>query len=173
MIKKILISGFGGQGVMMMGQMLAYLGNEKGLNTLYFPSYGPETRGGTANCSVTISSEYINSPIFKHMDILIALNQPSFDKFFVRVDNNGIILYNSNLVEKINTENSYGIPINEESLKLGNSKVSNMIMMGALIKKTGLFTFDEVAVVLKKFLGESKAHLYDVNIQAIKLGMSL
>lgn len=172
MTKKILISGFGGQGVMMMGQMLAYLGNEKNLNTLYFPSYGPETRGGTANCSVTISSEYINSPIFKNMDILIALNQPSLDKFIDRVDNNGIILYNSNLVSKVDLPNSYGIPINEESLKLGNSKVSNMIMMGVLLKKTNLFSFEEVAVILKKFLGESKAHLYGINIEAIKLGMN-
>src|SRR5690606_901689 len=97
--ERITIAGFGGQGVMLIGQILAYAGNEIGKNTLWFPSYGPETRGGTANCAVTISDEAINSPVFSKANTLIAMNLPSLDKFYLKVLDNGNIIFNSSLIK--------------------------------------------------------------------------
>lgn len=170
MYKKIIVAGFGGQGVMMIGQMLAQLANYKGYETLYFPSYGPETRGGTANCTVIISDKYINSPVFEKADILIILNKPSLDKFVNKLEKDGILLYNSSLIGE--NKNGIGVPINELSISLNNPKVANMVMFGALIELTHLFTLEETKIILSEYLGESKKHLLDINKDALKLGIN-
>lgn len=171
--ERITIAGFGGQGVMMIGQMLAYAGNEAGLNSLWYPSYGPETRGGTANCAVIISSEYINSPVFSKANALIAMNKPSLDRFYQKVQHDGIIIYNSSLITeeiKIDNVKVYGIPANDIALQIGNNKVANTVMLGAYLELTNLFTEELIEKVLKIFLGEGKAALVGVNIEAINAG---
>lgn len=167
------VAGFGGQGVMMFGQVLAYSATYDGINALWFPSYGPETRGGTANCSVIVSNKQINSPTFKFADQLVVFNLPSLEKFRKNVVKDGIILYNSSLIhEDIKEEGRIvvGVPINDIANELGNDKVANMVMMGAFLSLTNMFSDATIESIIKKFLGEKKAHLLDVNMQAIQKG---
>ncbi|HOH18206.1 MAG TPA: 2-oxoacid:acceptor oxidoreductase family protein [Bacilli bacterium] len=171
--KRITIAGFGGQGVMMIGQMLAYAGNEADLNSLWFPSYGPETRGGTANCSVTLSPTLINSPVFSKADTLIIMNKPSLTKFWDKIIVNGTLLYNSSLITEPVVRNDcqvYGIPVVDLALELGNVKVANMIILGAYLYLNPDFNDEIIKKVLEKILGEDKQHLVDINIKAIQLG---
>lgn len=171
--KNVKVAGFGGQGVMLFGKVLAYSATKDGINGLWFPSYGPETRGGTANCSVIVSEETINSPVFKNANHLIVFNLPSLDKFKDKVSENGLILYNSSLIdEKVSVDGRLcvGVPINDIAIKLENSKVANMVMMGAYLELTKLFTDETILAIVKKLLGERKEHLLDVNIKAIEAG---
>lgn len=173
MLRKITVAGFGGQGVMLLGQTLAHAGNEQGLNTLWFPSYGPETRGGTANCSITISSEYINSPTFSKATTLIILNPPSMDKFKDRLVDGGVILYNSNMFfEDVKKENAtiYPIPANDIALELGNIRTSNMVMLGGYLAIYDEIKKETIFASLKEMLGERRKHLIPVNIKAIEAG---
>lgn len=171
--KNIKVAGFGGQGVMMFGQILAYSATKDNINGLWFPSYGPETRGGTANCSVIVSEATINSPVFKNADHLVVFNLPSLDKFKDHVANKGLVLYNSSLIEndvEVNGALSVGVPINDIATELGNIKVANMVMMGAYLELTHLFSDETIEAIIKKFLGERKAHLLDINKAAINAG---
>ncbi len=167
------VAGFGGQGVMMFGQILAYSATKDGINGLWFPSYGPETRGGTANCSVIVSEETINSPVFKNANHCIIFNLPSLDKFRSNVETNGLILYNSSLIEeKVNEPNltCVGVPINDIAIELGNAKVANMVMMGAYLELTHLFSDKTILAIIEKILGEKKADLVEINVKAIEAG---
>ncbi|MGI6359932.1 MAG: 2-oxoacid:acceptor oxidoreductase family protein [Acholeplasmatales bacterium] len=174
MLRKITVAGFGGQGVMLLGQILAHAGNEAGLNTLWYPSYGPETRGGTANCAVTISSEQINSPTFSKATTLIIFNPPSMDKFKDRLVDDGVILYNSNMIfEKVEKKKAkiYPIPANDIAVSLGNVRVANMVMLGAYIalyseipKKTILYSLEEL-------IGKRAPKLVELNIKAVLAGI--
>lgn len=171
--EKIIIAGFGGQGVMLMGQLLAYAANDKELNTLWFPSYGPETRGGTANCSVTISDTPVNSPVISKADSIIVMNAPSLDKFEKVVKPGGRIFINSSLAErKVERDDIevYYVPVNDMAVSLGNGKVANMVMLGAYNQVTGLFKKEEILKILKKSFGEEKAHLIEINDQAFEAG---
>lgn len=170
--QKITIAGFGGQGVMLIGQILAYAGANANINSLWFPSYGPETRGGTANCAVILSPNYINSPIFSKADVVMAFNKPSLVKFKERVDSNGVVLYNSSLIDEDIEINSkyYAIPINDIASDVGNPRVANMVMMGAYLEITNYFTDKEILKALEKIFGEDKKHLLDINSKAILAG---
>lgn len=171
--ERVTIAGFGGQGVMLIGQILAYAGNEAGKKTLWYPSYGPETRGGTANCAVTISDDDINSPVFSKANTVIAMNLPSLEKFYTKVLDDGCIIYNSSLIkdkELTTKAKVYKIPANEIALELGNSKVANMVILGAYLEITKLFNDDIILNVLKKLLGAEKEHLLDINKKALKVG---
>lgn len=171
--ERITIAGFGGQGVMLLGQILAYAGNEEKLHTLWYPSYGPETRGGTANCAVTISAEPINSPVFAKASTLIAMNLPSLEKFYTKVTDDGIIMYNSSLIKIDDLKSKakvYKVPANEIALRLNNPKVANMVMLGAYLQITNIFNDEVIIKVLKKMLGESKQDLLEVNKEALKFG---
>lgn len=171
--KNIKVAGFGGQGVMMFGQILAYSATKDNINGLWFPSYGPETRGGTANCSVIVSDKQINSPVFKNADHLVAFNLPSLEKFQEHISKNGLVLYNSSLIDgKVNLKDALavGVPINDIATELGNEKVANMVMMGAYLELTHLFGDETIEAIIKKFLGERKAHLLDVNKKALEAG---
>lgn len=173
MTKQIIVAGFGGQGVMFLGQMLAFLGTEKGQNSLWYPSYGPETRGGTANCSITVSNAVINSPVFSEADTLIILNKPSLDKFEDKIKNNGDILINSSLITdevKKDNANVYPLPINELAQELGNPQAANMIMLGAYLELNQEFPKELVEKVLKDRLGQRRMSFFDINMKAISTG---
>lgn len=173
--RQITIAGFGGQGVMLLGQMFAQLANKTGQNTLWYPSYGPETRGGTANCAVTMSNVEINSPVFSQANTVIALNKPSLDKFINRIYDGGQLLYNSSLVKEEVIKDDvevYPIPANDIAMKLGNLRVANMVMLGAYLQLNKSFSLEIVYEVLTEILGERrKAHL-EINQQAITEGMN-
>ena len=173
MTERMIIAGFGGQGVMLMGQLLAYAATDKGLETLWFPSYGPETRGGTANCQVIISDEEIYSPVFSECETLIAMNGPSLDKFESKVVPNGTIFINSDLVSRKVERTDVKVievPVNKIAIDLGVSKVANMVMLGTYLKEANVFADKDIVKVLKKMFGEGKAHLIEVNEKAIAEG---
>jgi 2-oxoglutarate ferredoxin oxidoreductase subunit gamma len=171
--EKVIVAGFGGQGVMLMGQILSYCATNKEINTLWFPSYGPETRGGTANCSVTISDNYVNSPVISTPDSIIIMNKPSLNKFMPKLKKGGLCFVNSSLVKGLAYRDDIEVievPINDLALQIGNLKVANMVMLGAYLAKTKLFTNDEVINVMKhKFTG-SKADLIEINRVALETG---
>lgn len=167
------VAGFGGQGVMMFGQILAYSATKDELSGLWFPSYGPETRGGTANCSVIVSDTKINSPVFENSDHLVAFNGPSLEKFRNNVEKGGFILYNASIIkDKVEACETLclGVPINDIALTLGNPKVANLVMMGSYLELTHMFEMDTIEYVVRKILGERKAHLVEINLKAIEAG---
>lgn len=171
--EKVICAGFGGQGVMLLGQLMAYAANEKGLNTLWYPSYGPETRGGTTNCSITISEKPVNSPVISKADTIIVLNKPSLDKFEGKVKPGGRLFINSSLIDAKATRTdieAFYIPANEIAGKIGNFKVANMVMLGAYLAKTKLFKNDLIIKLLAKTFGEQKAHLVLLNQEALTAG---
>ncbi len=171
--EKVIIAGFGGQGVMLMGQLLSYTATAKELNTLWFPSYGPETRGGTANCSVTISETDVNSPVISTPDSIIIMNKPSLDKFQPKLRKDGHLFLNTSLVKDVklrNDLNIYKIPANDIAMELGNLKVANMVMLGAYLEVTKVFDPESVLEVLKKKFTGSKATLIEINKKALEAG---
>lgn len=140
MIEQVIMAGFGGQGVMSMGQLLAYSGMLEGKNVSWLPSYGPEMRGGTANCNVIVSDDEIGSPIVTEATAVIAMNLPSLDKFEHSVMPGGTLIINSSLIERKCSRTDidvFYIPANEIADELGNNRVANMVMLGAYLKKLG------------------------------------
>ena len=175
-IERVIIAGFGGQGVMLIGQILSYAATNEGVNTVWIPSYGPETRGGTANCSVTISKEMIDSPIVVEPDTVLALNLPSLEKFEPKLKKNGTLIVNVSAIKSYTYRDDIRvikIDANTEALKLGNTKVMNMIMLGAYIEATGTFKEDAITAIFKKMFTGDKAKLIDLNKEALALGMKL
>jgi len=171
--EKVIIAGFGGQGVMLMGQLLSYAATKKEINTLWFPSYGPETRGGTANCSVTISESTVNSPVISTPDSIIIMNKPSLDKFQPKLKKGGNLFLNTTLVKDVKVRddiNVYGINANTIAKDLGNVKVANMVVLGAYLAVTKVFTEDEVLEILKQKFTGRKAKLIDINKAALEAG---
>lgn len=176
MILEAIFAGFGGQGVMLMGQMLAYAGMYESKNVSWFPSYGPEMRGGTANCSVVVSDDPIGSPVVSEPDILVAMNRPSMEKFEKSIKPGGILFYNSSLIDvKPNRTDIKVVPIpaNDIASEIGNTKVANMVVIGAVIKSTNIVKFDTVMMVLKKTFTGKKENLVLINKAALEKGMAL
>ena len=177
MILESIFAGFGGQGVMLMGQLLAYSGMYEGKNVTYFPSYGPEMRGGTANCSVIVSDEPVGSPVISDLGILVAMNRPSLEKFEAALKPGGILFYNSSLIAvkpKRTDIKAHAISANEIAIELGNIRVANMVIMGAILKATGVVSLDTVMKVLtEKVLTGKKKDLVGVNRAALEKGMEL
>jgi 2-oxoglutarate ferredoxin oxidoreductase subunit gamma len=173
MLERIIISGFGGQGVMLMGRLLAYAGMIEGKKVAWMPSYGPEMRGGTANCTVLISTEEIGSPIVSHPKILIAMNQPSLDKFEENVNDDGLIIVNSSLVErKLKRTNiaKLRIPADDIAYKLGNSRVANMVALGAYVEKSRVVKLESIFKSLEKALAGKSPKIIELNKIALKQG---
>jgi len=173
MNKTIRIAGFGGQGVMLMGQLLAATASNENLNSVWVPTYGPETRGGTANCLVTISDEAIYSPVFSKADCLIALNEPSLNKFGDLVHDGGLVIYNNSLIKKQPEHEKItylGVDANNLASSLGDLKVMNMVILGAFLEISKLFANPIVMKTLGQFFGEKKQHLLDINEKALNLG---
>jgi 2-oxoglutarate ferredoxin oxidoreductase subunit gamma len=172
-VNNIRIAGFGGQGVMMFGQLLAFAATNENLYGLWYPSYGPETRGGTANCSVIVSHKPINSPVFQKATQLVVFNEPSLKKFIDKILPKGLLLYNSSLIAEkpiLESVRIVGVPINELALTVGSSQVANMVMLGAYLALTDLFPEASILKALAQFLGEKKAHLLDINKNALAAG---
>ncbi|MBI1938588.1 MAG: 2-oxoacid:acceptor oxidoreductase family protein [Ignavibacteriales bacterium] len=176
MTEEIIIAGFGGQGVLSLGQILCYGGVMEDKEVSWMPSYGPEMRGGTANCIAIISDTKISSPILTKFDTVIALNQPSLDKFEHAVKPGGLLIYEASTIMKPPVRTDIDIvPIEaaNEAAKLSNTKVMNMIILGALLKKKPVITFESALEGLKKVLPERYHHLIPLNKQAIEKGMEL
>ena len=171
MEEMLIIAGFGGQGVQLIGKMLVEAGMEEGKEVSFLPSYGAEMRGGTSNCNVIISDEPVCSPIVNEATCVMALNRPSLDKFEGAVIPGKTLLINSSLVdrkaERTDIEAIY-VPANDIANELGNSKVANMVMLGAYIEVAHAVTVDTVMDNLKLMFGERKAHLLPINRQAIE-----
>lgn len=176
MSKEIIMAGFGGQGVMLMGQILTYAGMLEDKNVSWMPSYGPEMRGGTANCTVIISDEQVGSPLVTHPSILIAMNLPSLDKFEPLVKSGGVIIYNSSLIErKVERDDVTVLPIpaNEAATELGSARIANMVMLGALLAQEELVSMESILNALRKALPEHRHNLLPLNEQALAKGGEL
>lgn len=174
MTEEILIAGFGGQGVLSMGKILAYAGIMNGKEVSWIPSYGPEMRGGTANVTVILSDERINSPVLTKFDTVIVLNQQSMDKFESAVKPGGSLLYDPNGITVFPTRKDINIcSINATCLAVesGNPKVFNMIVMGAYIKMKPVVDAESVRLALQKSLPERHHSLIPLNMQALDKGM--
>lgn len=175
MTTEIVLAGFGGQGVLFAGKILAYCGLMDNKELSWLPSYGPEMRGGTANCSVCISDKPIGSPLVLTPDILIAMNQPSFDKFVDAVKPDGKIFVDSTLIdskcERSDVE-CYYIPSSQLAEDNNLKGGSNIILLGKLIKETNIFTLDTMKKAIEKVVPPAKAHLIENNFKAIEIGMN-
>lgn len=176
MKEEIIISGFGGQGVLSMGKILAYAGLMDDLEVTWMPAYGPEQRGGTANVTVIISDEPISSPVLDKYDTAVILNQQSLDKFESKVKPGGTLIYDPYGIHHAPTRTDIMVlPINatEAAFELGNLKTYNMILLGALLSARNLLSTDAVVRGLRKTLPERHHHLIPLNEQAIAKGRSL
>ena len=172
----MIIAGFGGQGVLSMGKILAYSGIMQDKEVSWMPSYGPEMRGGTANVTVILSDERISSPILTQFDTAIILNQQSMDKFESRVKPGGLLIYDGNGITRHPQRKDIGIyrvDANEEAGKLGLKKVFNMVVLGGYLKVKPIVEMANVIKGLKKSLPERYHHLLFDNEKAIKRGMEI
>ena len=176
MKQEIIIAGFGGQGVLSMGKILAYSGLMEGKEISWMPSYGPEQRGGTANVTVILSDERISSPILNEYDIAIILNQPSMDKFEPKIKTGGILIYDSYGINKPIQRKDiqvYRVDAMEASNEMNNSKAFNMIVLGGLLKVCPMVKLENVMLGLKKSLPERHHKLLPMNEAAILKGMEI
>jgi len=174
MMKEILIAGFGGQGIMLMGQLIAYGAIYDGLEVSFFPSYGPEMRGGTANCTVVLSDERIGSPIRNRFTLLMAMNQASLDKFEERVRSGGVVAYNESLISDPPKRSDVGvlpIPANRIASDIGNLQTANMAAVGGLIPTLEI-SFEALSKGLFRVLPEYRHTLIPINEEAIRRGMA-
>ena len=170
---KILIAGFGGQGILFAGKALAFTGLKADKEVSWLPSYGPEMRGGTANCSVTISDTPIGSPIVDKPDVLVAMNLPSLEKYYNETEKDGFVIYDSSLINKTETRKdivTVGIPATKLASDNGLNGLANMIIMGKVIKETNVLTLEQVKNSLKEMVPAKKADMLVNNIKAIELG---
>ena len=170
---QILIAGFGGQGVLFAGKFLAYKGLVQNKNVSWLPSYGPEMRGGTANCSVIISDMPVGSPIIEKPDILVAMNLPSLQKFVDAVAPGGKIIIDSTLIDiKVEREDVevFYIPATQMAKDAGFSTLANIILAGKVLKETDNISWEGNKETLEAFIPAKKANLIDVNCKALQLG---
>lgn len=173
MEERIVVAGFGGQGVMAIGQLLTYAGMIENRHVSWLPSYGPEMRGGTANCNVIVSDEPIGAPVIEEANAAIVMNKPSLDKFENNVLKGGKLFINSSLIDKKVERDDidvYYIPANEIANELGNDRVANMVILGAYLEATKLVKEESVLEAFTKVFGENKAHLLPLNKEAIEKG---
>lgn len=173
MYQGIRISGFGGQGVISAGVLLAQAGMMEGKEVSFFPAYGAEMRGGTANCSVVVSSDEVSTPIVTVPDTAIVLNEPSLAKFEPMVKPGGLLIINTSLVNSKPTRTDIkilNVPCNEIAGELGNAKVMNMVAMGAFAAATGAITVDAIAKALPKVYKKLKPEVIELNVKALRRG---
>lgn len=172
-LEEVIIAGFGGQGVLSLGMTLAYAGMVEGKEISWMPSYGPEMRGGTANCITILSVDKISSPIISLFDTAILLNQPSMDKFAARVKPGGLLLYECGNIFKPSVRTDIeiiGIPASTEALLMKNAKIMNMIMLGAYLQLKPVVKNDSILEALKKVLPEKYHNLLSINKEALEKG---
>ncbi|MBF0500965.1 MAG: 2-oxoacid:acceptor oxidoreductase family protein [Candidatus Riflebacteria bacterium] len=171
--EEIIMAGFGGQGILFLGKVLAQAGMIMGHHVSWLPSYGPEMRGGTANCTVILSDHPIASPIVAEPDTLIAMNRPSVDRFQGKVKPGGLILYNSSLIDQVKQRDDVrvaAVPASAIADEIGSPRVANLVMVGAYLKNSGILKFDDVLKTLPSIIPSKKKEMSQVNIDALKRG---
>ena len=176
MEKQFLIAGFGGQGVLLIGTLIAKAAMREDHEVSWMPSYGPEMRGGEANCAVVVSDEQIGSPLVTEPPVLVAMNKPSLVKFMPMMAPGGILLYNSSLITDVELRSdvkAIAIPCNEIAEKLQSSRVANMVMLGAAQGVTSVVSDETLTATLVDWLGEGKANMLEINEKAIEEGRAL
>lgn len=174
MEQSVIIAGFGGQGVMLIGKTLGYAASHYGLDATFYPSYGAEMRGGTANCTVVISDEAIGAPLREEINTLIAMNEPSYNRFAKAVQPGGIILFNSSLsdtVPEIPDVKVYCVPVNDIAAEIGNVQMANNVMLGAYIGATKILTPEAVEEIIRKNFA-AKPAVAEKNIVAFRAGIA-
>ena len=170
---KAVLAGFGGQGILFLGKVLANAGLNDGKEVSWLPSYGPEMRGGTCNCSVCISDEPIGSPLVVNPNVLIAMNRPSYEKFIDAVEPGGLVLLDSTLIDaKVERDDVtvYYVDATRLAEENGLTGLANIILLGKLLKETGLCSDEGVRKGLEKSVPPSKKHLVEANLKAIEIG---
>jgi len=173
---EIVISGFGGQGALFAGQLLSYTALDKNLQVTWFPSYGPEMRGGTAHCTVIISDDEIGSPVVRNPNAAIVMNLPSLDKYEPLVETGGVLVVNTSLVDRIPTREDLIVvlvPANEIAEELGEKRLANLVMLGALLEHLDVLSVEEVGASLGVNIPEHRRNLLEGNLKALKRGASL
>ncbi len=169
--QEIIFAGFGGQGILSMGKFLAYAGMDENMNVTWCPSYGPEMRGGTANCSVILAEDDIGSPVISAPDTVVVMNRPSFDKFEPLLKSGGLLIMDEDLIpdESVRTDiNIIRIPAQSIAESIGSKTIANMVLLGALVKQTGIVPTE---ALLKSLKEHGKERFYTANEQAIARGM--
>ncbi len=172
---EVVFAGFGGQGVMTAGQLLAYTAMAEGKQVCWIPSYGPEMRGGTANCTVVVSDQRIGSPIINNPGSACVFNRPSLDKFGALLRPDGLLLINSSLIDVKSGRSDLKeiqVPCNDLAIKVGNPKVANMVMLAAYVEATGIVTFETLEKVFMEKMGH-KESLIEINKKAFEAGRNL
>ncbi len=175
MTKNLLLAGFGGQGILFAGKFMALLGMEQEYNVSWLPSYGPEMRGGTANCSVIITDESVGSPIVSAPDILVAMNLPSLDKFEPAMQAGGALFYDSSLITRAcerSDVRAFGIPATQLASDNEMQSLANVVMLGKLLCETGMASLSEGQALMRKIVPESKQKLLELNFKALELGFN-
>ncbi|MDD2763498.1 MAG: 2-oxoacid:acceptor oxidoreductase family protein [Opitutaceae bacterium] len=173
--ERIIIAGFGGQGVLMIGKLLAHAGMMEGKNVTWLPAYGPEMRGGTANCNVIISDGIIGAPIVTEATCVIAMNLPSLDRFESFVQPGGWLLANSSLIPRAPVRRDVqvlAIPVNDLAQQQGSQRVANVVMLGAYLAVTPVVRKESVIAAIEDVLGPGKRHLLDINLNALAAGLA-
>lgn len=174
MEKSLIFSGFGGQGALFAGQLLAYAAMDTGKQVTWIPSYGPEMRGGTAHCTVVIGDAPIGSPLVRHPDAVLAMNLPSTDKYEPIVASGGILVVNTALVTRPITRSDIrliGVPANGMADSLGFRRLANVVMLGALVEATQILPLPAVEQALQDHLPKRHAHMLDANLRALHAGV--
>jgi len=172
MTSKMFFAGSGGQGILLMGQMVATAAIYEDKATTFFPSYGPEMRGGTANCTVIVSDKTISSPLIFESDCVVAMNLPSMLKFEPTLKPGGILLLNKSIIHqdaKRSDITIYEVPANDLAIELGNPRVANMIMLGAFVRTSKIVSAEMIERVIHETFDTKKAGLADINIEAFNL----
>lgn len=172
---EIVMAGFGGQGVLLIGKLMAYAGMQAGHEVTWMPSYGPEMRGGTCNCTVVLSDTQIGSPLSKNPNVLIVLNLPSLDKFEDSVQPGGIIVVNTSLINRLPRRTDVTVvpvPANEIARELGNAKAANMVALGAFIGASGIADLENVKAVLAETFA-TRPKLVPLNQEALRRGYEI
>jgi 2-oxoglutarate ferredoxin oxidoreductase subunit gamma len=175
MERSVIFSGFGGQGALFAGQILAYAAMEAGLEVTWYPSYGPEMRGGTAHCTVVVGDEPVGSPVVRHPDAVVAMNLPSADKYESLVKPGGLLLWDSSLVVRPCARADIrliAMPANALATRLGDVRLVNVAMLGALVTATDLLPLELVAASIRAHLPERHARLLEPNLAALREGAS-
>ncbi len=170
---EIIISGFGGQGILFAGQLLAYAAMDQGLEVTWIPSYGPEMRGGTANCTVIVSDEEIGSPLVRNPKAVVAMNRPSLDKYDPLVSPGGLLIINSSIIDKTSERKDIQVvrvPANEIAEKIGDRRMTNMVILGALLANLPILPLEALEKALAEHLPERHHKLLPLNYQALREG---
>jgi len=172
---EIILAGFGGQGILFAGQLLAYAAMDAGKDVTWIPSYGPEMRGGTANCTVIVADEEIGSPTVRNPKAALVFNLPSFDKYESLVVSGGVLIANTSLINRGMQRNdlqSVLIPANKIAEDLGNRRLTNMVMLGAMLEKLPVLPLEAVGKALEDHIPERHKHLLPLNVKALQAGMA-